>query len=146
MPQNARFTLTLPSDSRMLSVARSFVEGICQSNELDRRVTFAVVMCTAEAVSNIIRHAHRDRSGAMIQIRCRLDADMLELQFLDEGEPFDISAVPHLDPGEVRLGGRGVFLMRSMMDELTCQPRPGRGNILRMVKRRSPESAIRDVG
>jgi hypothetical protein len=43
--------------------------------------------------------------------------------------------VPHLDPGEVRLGGRGVFLMRKLTDELSCQPRGARGNVLRLVKR-----------
>jgi anti-sigma regulatory factor (Ser/Thr protein kinase) len=43
--------------------------------------------------------------------------------------------VPHLDPGEVRVGGRGIFLMRQLMDELSSQPRSQGGNILRMVKR-----------
>ena len=43
--------------------------------------------------------------------------------------------MPHLDPAEVRIGGRGVFLMRKLMDELSCQPRGERGNTLRMVKR-----------
>lgn len=147
MPQqNARFTLTLPSDARMLSVARSFVEGICQSNQLDRRVTFAVVMCTGEAISNIIRHAHKNRGDAMIEIQCKLDVDSLEILLLDEGDPFDITKVPHLEPGELRLGGRGVYLMRSMMDELACTPRKGRGNVLRMVKRRRSDSSMRDCG
>ena len=44
-------------------------------------------------------------------------------------------AVPHLDPAELRVGGRGVYIMRTIMDELTCQPRGERGNVLRMVKR-----------
>jgi anti-sigma regulatory factor (Ser/Thr protein kinase) len=46
-----------------------------------------------------------------------------------------LNAVPPLDPSEVRVGGRGIFLMRSLMDELSIQPRQGRGNVLRMVKR-----------
>jgi anti-sigma regulatory factor (Ser/Thr protein kinase) len=59
----------------------------------------------------------------------------VEIHVLDEGEPFDLQAVPQLDPAELRLGGRGVFLMRALMDEISCQPRGQRGNILRMVKR-----------
>ena len=63
---------------------------------------------------------------------------------LDEGAPFDLDAVPYLDPAELRLGGRGVFLMRTLMDELSCQPREQRGNTLRMVKRLGPKSPKRD--
>jgi len=57
------------------------------------------------------------------------------VRIIDEGPPFDLNTVPHLDPGEVRVGGRGIFLMRQLMDELSSQPRSQGGNILRMVKR-----------
>jgi anti-sigma regulatory factor (Ser/Thr protein kinase) len=44
-----------------------------------------------------------------------------------------------MNPGELRIGGRGVFLMRALMDEVSCEPCiPGqRGNTLRLVKRRA---------
>ena len=68
---------------------------------------------------------------------CYPCSDRIEVHILDEGEPFDVTAVPHLDPGELRIGGRGVFLMRALMDEVTCESRiPGQlGNTLRLVKR-----------
>ncbi len=96
----------------------------------------AVVLAADEALNNIIRHAHQDRPDAVVHIQCFPGAGDIEIRLLDEGAPFDLSAVPDLDPGELRVGGRGVFLMRSLMDELTCQPRGEGGNTLRMVKRR----------
>lgn len=135
------FTLTLPSDPRMLSVARAFVEAVCQTCDLDPRTTRSVVLATGEAVSNIVRHAHRGRADAQIQLQCTLRPDALEISLRDEGEPFDIAAVPHLDPAELRVGGRGVYLMRTLMDELSCVPRQDRGNTLRMVKRRAADAA-----
>jgi serine/threonine-protein kinase RsbW len=140
-----RVTLTLPTDLRMLSVARAFVEAVCQAHGLDKSNTHAFVLATAEAVSNIIRHAHRHRPDAQFQIECRFRTDAFEVAFLDEGDPFDISAVPHLDPTELRVGGRGVYLMRALMDELTCQPRGERGNTLRMVKHRKAV-VVRECG
>ncbi len=140
-----RVTLTLPTDLRMLSVARAFVEAVCQAHGLDKPTTHAFILATAEAVSNIIRHAHRNRPDAQFQIQCRFGAETFELSFLDEGDPFDIAAVPHLDPTELRVGGRGVYLMRALMDELTCQPRGERGNALRMVKRRK-SAPVRECG
>ena len=139
-------TLTVPSELRMLTVARAFIEAVCQVNNLDKATAHAIVLATSEAVSNIIRHAHRDRPEAQLQIQCRLAADQVEIYLLDEGDPFDVATVPHLDPSEIRVGGRGVFLMRALMDELTCQPRQERGNALRMVKRLRHNFLARDCG
>ncbi|MCI0459051.1 MAG: ATP-binding protein [Gemmataceae bacterium] len=145
-PDNPRLTLTLPSDLRMLSIARAFVEAVAQTAGLDKSTVHAVVLATTEAVSNIIRHAHQDRPEAQFQIQCQIHTDAFELSFHDEGEPFDISAVPHLDPTEIRVGGRGVFLMRALMDELTCQRRGEHGNTLRMIKRRKDGSSVLECG
>jgi serine/threonine-protein kinase RsbW len=129
------FTLTLPSDLRHLPIARLFVEGVCQAEGFDKPVTDAVVLAANEATSNVIRHAHRDCPGSPLRIQCRLLSDGIEVCLFDEGPSFDLDAVPRLDPSEVRVGGRGVFLMRSLMDEVSIQPRQERGNVLRMVKR-----------
>jgi serine/threonine-protein kinase RsbW len=138
-------TLTIPSDLRHIALARGFVEAVCQAAGLDQGTTNAVVLATNEATSNIIRHAHRDHPEASIQIQCRLDQGHIEVCLLDEGEPFNLASVPHLDPSEIRLGGRGVFLMRTLMDELNCHPRGERGNTLRMVKRCRPLSPVATV-
>ena len=88
-----------------------------------------------EAASNAIRHAHHGDPKLLIHIQCALLGDAIEVSLLDQGAPFDVEAVPHLDPTEFRIGGRGVFLMRALLDELGCQPRSCGGNALRMVKR-----------
>ena len=137
------WNLTIASDLRLLPLVRSFIEGVCQVAGCDGRTTDAVVMATDEAVNNVMRHAHRGHPEATLQIQCFLHADSIEVRLLDEGAPFDLAAVPHLDPSEVRIGGRGVFLMRALMDELSCQPRGEYGNTLRMVKRCSTAPLLR---
>jgi serine/threonine-protein kinase RsbW len=127
-------TLTLPSDLRLLVVARTFVESICKARGLDQATTDAIVLATHEAANNVIRHAHQNNPDAQLQIQCCCGPDRIEVRILDEGEPFDIGSVPHLNPAELRIGGRGVFLMRTLMDELSCQRRGERGNTLRMIK------------
>jgi serine/threonine-protein kinase RsbW len=136
-----RFALTLPSELRMLSVARSFVEAACLACELERSLVHALVLATGEAVTNIVRHAHRDLVSAELQVLVEVHADGIRLTFLDQGFPFDFDAVPALPPGELRIGGRGVFLLRTLMDEITCRPREDRpgndrpGNRLCLFKR-----------
>ncbi|HEV8058252.1 MAG TPA: ATP-binding protein [Gemmataceae bacterium] len=131
------WSLTISSDLRLLAVARSFMESICRAGRLSDSTTDAIILALHEAVSNVIRHAHRDLPGASLQIACALDDERIEINLRDEGEPFDLAAVPTLNPAEIRLGGRGVFLMRSLMDELHCEALPERGNHLRMVKYRT---------
>jgi len=133
--ESAPWTLTIPSDLRLLGLARAFVEAVCQIAGLDERTTHAIVLATDEATNNVMRHAHQGNPDAQVQLQCYLRADGIEIHLHDEGQPFDLANVPHLDPAELRVGGRGVFIMRTVMDELSCHPRGERGNILRMVKR-----------
>ena len=158
------WNLTIASDLRLLSLTRAFVEGVCLVAGFDEPFTHAVVLATDEATNNVMRHAHQGNPDAPIQIQCRLLSrekgdcppeerglspfsriDGIEIRLIDEGEPFDLEAVPHLDPAELRVGGRGVFLMRRLMDELSCHANGCRGNTLRMLKRcrRIPRDARR---
>ena len=134
-PEPFPWLLTIPSDLRLLALARAFVEAVCQVGGLDDASTRAVVLATDEATNNVMRHAHRDRPELLLQIQCRIDPGSLEIRVADLGPPFDLDAVPSLDPAELRAGGRGVFIMRRTMDELEVLPRPEGGNVLRMVKR-----------
>lgn len=133
-------SLKIPSELCYLNIARAFVEAVCQLGGCDRTATDAIILAVNEAISNVIRHAHHGRPEAEMEIECRLLPESVEVCIYDEGEPFDLAKVPHMDPAEIRVGGRGVFLMRALMDELTCDPRGNRGNALRMIKhcRRSP--------
>jgi serine/threonine-protein kinase RsbW len=136
------FTLTLPSEPRMLSVARTFIQAVCEAQQLERSLTHSLVLVAGEAFTNIVRHAHRNVPHAQVEIHLQVFPDAVALTFEDQGAPFDLATVPDLDPAELRIGGRGVYLMRALMDELTCQPRPDRaGNTLRMVKRVRPLAA-----
>jgi serine/threonine-protein kinase RsbW len=141
VPEPPPWSLTIPSDLRLLALARAFVEAVCQVANLDERATHAVVLATDEAANNVMRHAHRDNPDAPLTIECFIHPEAIEIRLHDEGAPFDIGAVPELNPAELRVGGRGVFLMRKLMDELECQPRGERGNTLRMVKAYRPVEA-----
>ena len=144
MAAAAPWTLTIASDLRLLPLARAFVEAVCGVAGVDERATHAIVLATDEAVNNVMRHAHQGKPDAQLQTQCSFRPDGIEIRIHDEGAPFDLSAVPDLDPAELRVGGRGVFLMRALMDELSCQPRGERGNTLRMVKRCGCPASFRE--
>src|SRR5687767_772428 len=84
------FSLSLPSDPRMLSVARTFVEAVGHACALERSIVHALVMATGEAITNIVRHAHRGLDSAQMHVHMEVLAEMAVLTFRDQGEPFDI--------------------------------------------------------
>lgn len=135
-PDLPPLVLTLPSDLCHVAQARDFVMAVCQAAGFDSESAHSLALAVHEAIRNVIRHAHRDCVETPLELRCFPCADRIEVHILDEGDPFDLTSVLPLDPGEVRLGGRGLFLMRKLTDELSCERRGERGNVLRLVKRR----------
>lgn len=140
-PEATPQVLKLPSDLDHVARAREFIVAACRAAGFDDETAQGLALAVHEAVTNVIRHAHRDRPHAPLEIHCYPRADHIEIHILDEGDPFDVNAVPELDPAELRVGGRGVFLMRALTDELTCEPLGERGNRLRLVKRRAAPGA-----
>src|SRR5436305_2007858 len=106
-PESHPLVLTVPSTLHLIPLIRTFVETACQVGGLDAPSTNAVVLATHEAAHNAMRHAHRNDPEALLQVECRLAPGSIEVRLLDEGAPFDLRSVPHLNPGELRLGGRG---------------------------------------
>jgi serine/threonine-protein kinase RsbW len=127
--------LTIPSNLSALPEVRLFVEAFCREARADAKSAAAVILAVHEAVTNVIRHAHSLQSELPVSIECILLADGVEVRIRDQGPPFDISAVPLIDPGQLREGGRGVYLIRSTMDEVETTQHATGGNTLRMVKR-----------
>jgi serine/threonine-protein kinase RsbW len=143
-PEPTPWSLTIPSDLRLLALARAFVEAVCQVAGLNETHTHAVVLATDEATNNVMRHAHRHAPDKILQIQCLIHPDALEIRIADEGPAFDLETVPHFDPAELRAGGRGVFLMRRLMDELEVIPRGAWSSAIRPV-RRPPDAFARSA-
>jgi serine/threonine-protein kinase RsbW len=131
--------VSIPSHLAYVNCLRAFVVAACKLYGLDDNTTEGIALAVHEAVTNVIRHGHRHQYDKSIQLTCTVHPDRLEIHIYDEGEPFDITQVPELDPAELRIGGRGVFLMRTLLDQISSEPRPGGGNHFRLVKFCSPQ-------
>lgn len=119
----------------MVSCARCFIVEICRAHAIDDGIIDAIALACHEALTNVVRHAHGHDLDKQVHVSCLPFSDRIEIQIEDEGPPFDLTKVPELDPAELRVGGRGVFLMRTIFDEVAVVPRSGgHGNLLRLVK------------
>ena len=128
-----RFEVRMASDPRLLPVVRSAILEFAAvwgfEDDQRRRIMIAV----DEALSNLIRHAYKNRCDREIELSCQAYADGLEFTFVDRGEPAELTSVCAQPLDEIALSGRGTHLIRQIMDEVCYERIPG-GNRLRLKK------------
>ncbi|MCR6630035.1 MAG: ATP-binding protein [Magnetospirillum sp.] len=94
-----------------------------------------VVLAVDEACQNIIRHAYGGAAGDIVVQLDRSD-HRLVVRLIDFAAPVDLAKVAPRALDDVRPGGLGTHIIRSVMDEVAfVAPPPGAGNMLQMVKR-----------
>ncbi|ADK84593.1 response regulator receiver protein [Desulfarculus baarsii DSM 2075] len=99
------------------------------SHDLDNNLKLALV----EAIMNAMEHGNKWDENKKIHLTVTIGADMFKIVIADEGPGFDPDKLPDPTSPEQLLAerGRGVFLMRAIMDEITYNQR---GNEVTMVK------------
>jgi serine/threonine-protein kinase RsbW len=101
---------------------------------LGEEFLFACELALVEACNNAVQYTPPARRHEPIVLEATCTPAAVELRVHDRTDGFDLpAAVPQPEPGIER--GRGLFLMRAMMDEVTYQRSAG-GNTLTLVKRR----------
>lgn len=152
----------LPNDTTLVIPAVNWITGELRRCDFgDESTRGQVGMAVSEALSNAIIHGNleltsdlrdRDRnayddeiasrrqrqpySDRRVHCRARVEADTFEIRIEDQGKGFDASKLPDpTDPENLlRARGRGVFLIRTFMDEVEYTPP---GNVVTMRKRSS---------
>ena len=83
---------------------------------------------------------NREDAAKHVRVRALVGERELVLEVQDEGAGFDLAAElwgPDAGDAHEREDGRGLFLMRRLMDHVEQWVAPGRGNVVRMTLRRS---------
>ena len=110
---------------KMLMKTLSDVDG----DEVDIQIALA------EALANVVLHGNRENPHKCVHVTCRLSMDReISLTVRDEGEGFDSRAIADPTDRHNRLlpNGRGIYLMRALMDEVCFEEN---GRVVHMRKR-----------
>jgi len=97
---------------------------------------FWIRLVLDEAVNNAILHGHGESLNQIelvVKVKYAAGAEKLMLTVEDSGDGFDFSHVPDptADENLLSINGRGIFLMRSIMDSVLFNDK---GNIVTMIK------------
>lgn len=124
----------------MLDVVQVLTDHVGQVGGLDDDATHWVGVAVRESVINAIKHGnaedHTKRVTVELRLEPRAEPARLVVRVLDQGPGFDPDAVadPLAPENLLRSSGRGIFFMRSFMDDITLQRIPEGGMEVRMTK------------
>lgn len=134
------FELSVEADLENLGKIRSFIQQAGVALSVRDDVLGDLCLVVDEAVTNVIVHGYQG-AGGPVDIHVQRDGDAVVILLRDQARTFDGRGIeaPHLDESLARRksGGMGVYLIRTLTDEAVYRPRAGRGNELRLVKRRA---------
>jgi len=134
------YQISVPSRLESLAAVSEFVAQTGQTLGLEPEQTHRLQLAADEACTNLILHgqvaeSHGERMITLDLCRTR---DRCILTLRDHGRPFDLTALPaprlKTDLRRRRPGGLGVYLIRTLMDEVTYRSEDG-VNTLTMIKR-----------
>ncbi|HSL72341.1 MAG TPA: ATP-binding protein [Longimicrobiales bacterium] len=127
------YTLELPNDLRAIERAVAYLmdRGREIGFDYDRlRLNFRVGV--TEALANAMLYGNCRDPRKRVRIEARVSPSEITVQVTDEGRGFDPNKLidPTLPLNRTRAGGRGIFLIRKLMDRVEFNER---GNSITMV-------------
>ncbi len=130
--------LEIPSDVGCIEAVVAQVLRACEAAAFSgNHLAFHIPVALTEALSNAILRGNREDRGKSVRVRVVVDAHLLVVEVEDDGLGFDLDACT-LDPTTAdnldREDGRGLFLMRRLMDRV--EQFRARGNVVRLTLRR----------
>lgn len=124
----APLEMAFPAESSQLAPVRRALRTWLAQCDLPAQTIQNVLVAAGEACANAIEHGHRDAPGDIVRLRAEAFVDNLRLIVADTGR----WKSPKAEENAHR--GRGVALMRAMMQQVTITPGPS-GTIVDMHTR-----------
>jgi serine/threonine-protein kinase RsbW len=129
--------IDIASRFEMLEMVQTVLTHLTGMLRLDEDAAHYVSVAIRESVVNAIKHGNRGDARKRVAVEFLLHPSALEVTVQDEGAGFDPGAVPSplAEENLLKAHGRGIFFMRSFMDEVDYAFPARGGTVVRMLKK-----------
>jgi serine/threonine-protein kinase RsbW len=141
MPENASHTpeaVERLMDSTLESVdsAEELAVGMAERAGIDEDELMKIGMAVRESMVNAVVHGNRYNAHKKVRFSVAANAEHFTIRIADEGEGFDFNSIPDpLAPENLlKTSGRGIFLMRSFMDDFQMRHLDSGGTEVTLIK------------
>ena len=147
-PESSVVEVTLESDLKNVEVAEEITRRVAGTAGFDEDEQQRIEMAVHESMINAIWHGNKNDPSKSVWLQFQIHRDRLEIRIRDQGNGFDPSHIPdpRTDENLLNLSGRGIFLIRTFMDEFRVEHVDGTGTEVIMIKRLSPEIQTKQGG
>ncbi|HBS85043.1 MAG: serine/threonine protein kinase [Bacteroidetes bacterium GWF2_38_335] len=109
-----------PSKIENVSYVEKLVDDLCGKYELSSEIYGNMMVAVVEAVNNAILHGNKLDPEKLVYVAYSIDGDYLTFFIKDEGKGFEFDEIPDptLPENIEKPHGRGIFLMKHLVDEI----------------------------
>jgi serine/threonine-protein kinase RsbW len=128
---NITLALCLPREGPSVGIARHICRDALVSLGVSDGCVADIELAVTEACTNVLRHAASGSHEYEVQVE--IDERTCEIRVLDAGDNFDMIEGERPAPVMAETG-RGLFLMRAMVDEFDLDHEPETGTVVKLTK------------
>ena len=134
--------MKIPSDIAYIRKASAEIENFLKSYKIDDSTLFDVRLCVEEAVRNAIVHGNKYNKKLSVFVNYSFRDGKLIIEVEDEGKGFNPKKVPDPTKGKylLKAGGRGVYLIQKLMDEVEYKDGGNKLSMVKFIKNKKGES------
>ena len=132
-----KYKLEIPSSQDYLAKADSFLEQTLSDHGLDQSTIADLAISTTELINNAIVHGNRLDPDKIVTVVLEFFDDRLTVSIIDQGDGFSPENIPSpiADENLMKEAGRGIFIVRSLVDDLQIEAPPEGGTRMVIIKK-----------
>lgn len=113
-------SIQVPSMVENIRMIESFIDNAKERFHLDDDIYGNIMIAVTEAVNNAIKHGNANDKRKNVSLSLSLEDSMIKFVVKDEGGGFNYDNLPDPTSPEnlEKPGGRGIFLMKHLSDEV----------------------------
>lgn len=112
--------IQIPSLPENIRIVESFIDNAKDQYKLNDDIYGNIMIAVTESVNNAIIHGNESNSKKNVHLQLALEESLIKFTIEDEGAGFDYTNLidPTLPENLSKPGGRGIFLMKNLCDEV----------------------------
>lgn len=128
---NITLSMNIPRDSSTLPLVRHLAKYTMGEIGVSRACIGDVEVAVTEACANVVEHTLAEDEYS---VELQLSDHTCEIRVIDTGHGFDFETLGRDDAETTAEGGRGIQLMRALVDRINFSSEPEKGTVVHLVK------------